>query len=64
MRSSRLETGLASVDQDASVHELCCRMMHLLLTFAQLNASELAGAELARRRLQMAEHRRRDRALT
>ncbi|CAK0874488.1 unnamed protein product, partial [Prorocentrum cordatum] len=57
----KAETGLSSSDQDVSIHALCCRIMHLLLTFDQLSASELACAELVCRRLQMAEYWRRDR---
>ncbi|CAK0881152.1 unnamed protein product [Prorocentrum cordatum] len=60
----KAETGLSSSDQDVSVHELCCRIMHLLLTYDQLNGSELSCAELVCRRLQMAEYRHRERVLT
>ncbi|CAK0822814.1 unnamed protein product, partial [Prorocentrum cordatum] len=60
----KAETGLSSSDQDVSVHELCCRIMHLLLTYDQLNGSELSCAELVCRRLQMAEYRHRERILT
>ncbi|CAK0869005.1 unnamed protein product [Prorocentrum cordatum] len=40
----KAETGLSSSDQDVSVHELCCRIMHLLLTYDQLNA-RLSGMQ-------------------
>ncbi|CAK0846128.1 unnamed protein product [Prorocentrum cordatum] len=56
------EAGLTAGDQSVVDHERCCRLLQLATVHDQLDITELACMELVSRKLQMCEHRHRERA--
>ena len=59
----RADTKLTPTDAGVQTHELCCRVLHTMCVYDQINAGNLASAEHCARLLQLVEERWKSRVM-